>query len=94
MTETIEAVLDEHVRPFLHAHGGDIQVLEAAHGVVRFRFLGQCSGCPAADLTAEELVQTELTERVPGILKAVLVQDTSEDLLAQARDILRRHQKG
>lgn len=94
MVETIEAVLNEHVRPFLGTHGGDIQVLEIADGVVRFRFLGRCSGCPAADLTAEELVQTELTERVPGIFKAVLVQDTSEDLLAQARDILRQRREG
>lgn len=94
MSDTIESVLNEYVRPLLQSHGGDIQVLEAADGVIRFRFLGSCSGCPAADLTAEELVQTELAKRVPEIYKAVLVRDINADLLTQARDILRqRHER-
>ena len=94
MLETIESVLNEHVRPLLKTHGGDIRVLEVMDGIVRFQFLGRCSGCPAADLTTEELVQSELVERVPGITRAVMVQDISDDLMAQAKDILRqRHEE-
>ena len=89
MYEELEAVLDEHVRPLLWGDGGDMEVLEVEDGVVRFKL-----GCPAADLTTEALIQSELVERVPGIRKAVLVQDISDELLDQARAIIRSHHGG
>ncbi|WP_312943136.1 NifU family protein [Oscillibacter sp.] len=92
MYEEIERVLSERVRPLLHLHGGDLEVLSVEKGIVRFRFLGHCAGCPAADLTNEELVQTELMAHFPNLSGAVMVQETSEDLLAQARALMRhRH---
>ena len=53
MYEEIERVLDQHVRPLLRGHGGDMEVLEVA-----------------------------------------LVQETSRELLDQAREILRRRHGG
>lgn len=94
MLEEIESVLNEYVRPLLRTHDGDIQVIDVSDGIVRFRFLGKCSGCPASDLTTEELVQAELKERVPGVSKAVLVQDISDDLLNQAKSILKQRHEG
>lgn len=92
MDQEIERVLDEYVRPLLHSHGGDIEVLEfTADGLLRFRLRGQCAGCPAADLTTEELIHTELTQRLPQVKKAVLVREVSPDLLEQARNILQNH---
>ena len=61
--------------------------------MVRFKLKGRCAGCPAADLTTEALIQSELVERVPGIRKAVLVQDISDELLDQARAIIRSHHR-
>lgn len=87
--EDVEAVLEREVRPQLHAHGGNIELIEVTEdGVVRFRLTGACAGCPAADITNEELVQAALKEHVPGVRDAVLVQSVSEDLLAQARALL------
>ena len=94
MYEEIETVLDEHVRPLLRGHGGDMEVIEAADGVVRFKLKGKCAGCPAADLTTEELIQSTLTEHLPYIRRAVLVQDIDEALLEQARAILRQRHGG
>jgi len=94
MYEEVEAVLDEYVRPLLRTHGGDMEVLEVADGVVRFKLKGKCSGCPAADLTTEELIQTELTQRLPSIQKAVLVQEINPELLNEARAILRQRHGG
>lgn len=92
MYEEIEATLDQYVRPTLHSHGGELEVADVSDGVVRFRFKGRCAGCPAADLTTEELIQSVLVERVPGVTRAVLVQDISEELLEQARAVIRaRH---
>ena len=92
MYKEIEAVLDEHVRPYLHSHMGEIEVLDFSDGIVRFKLKGHCAGCPAADLTAEELIQTALVAHAAGVRQAVLVQEISDDLLQQARDIMKlRH---
>ncbi len=76
--ENVEKVLDEQVRPSLAGHGGDIQVMELRDGILKVRLLGQCSGCPSASLTMEELKQT------------VLVTGVSDDLIAQARELMKQ----
>lgn len=94
MYEEIEAVLDEYVRPLLHTHGGDMELISVEDEILRFRLKGRCSGCPAADLTAEELIQTAVTEHIPSIRRAVLVQEVSGALLAEARAILQMRHGG
>ena len=88
MLEQIEKILDERVRPQLALHGGNIQSLSCEEGVYRFRLLGQCAGCPSADLTTEELIQEELLQAVPGLKQVVLVQLVSDSLIRQAKAIL------
>lgn len=91
MLKEVEAVLDARVRPALLTHGGDIEVLSLENGVLRFRFLGQCSGCPSASLTTEQLVEAEVTAVLPEVRQAVMVQEVSDSLLAQARALMGRH---
>ena len=88
MVGKIERGLDEKVRPTLRLHGGDIEVLSFEDGVLRFRFLGQCSGCPSATLTTEQLVEEEVCSALREVKQVVLVQKVSDSLLAQARAIL------
>lgn len=59
-----------------------------------FRLTGQCAGCPAADLTTEELIRGEVTSRVPGVREVALERETSRELLDQARAILRQRHGG
>lgn len=94
MHEELEAVLDEYVRPLLRTHGGDMEVISVEDGVMRFKLLGKCSGCPAADLTTEELVKSEVVEHCPSIQQVILVQETSQELIDQARAILRMRHGG
>lgn len=54
------------VLPYVHSHGGDVEVLEAADGVVRVRMSGTCSGCTASAVTLTESIETALREHVPG----------------------------
>ena len=91
ITSEVEAVLDEYVRPFLAAHGGDLKVAGVEGGVVFFHLTGRCAGCAAADKTSEELINRELTTRVQGIKKAVLVNGISPELLEQTLALLREH---
>ena len=87
--ENVEKLLEEQVRPSLALHSGDIQVVELTDGILKVRLLGQCSGCPSAALTMEELVNGELKEVFPQLKKAVLVTGVSDDLIAQARELMK-----
>lgn len=87
----IESVLDEHVRPLLAAHGGDLKVERVEGGIVYFELMGKCAGCAAADQTSRDLINKELVERVPGVKGAVMINGISAELLEQAMEILRMH---
>ena len=89
----IEKVLDERVRPNLAQHGGDIEIEKLEDGVLHVRMHGQCSGCPSAELTLENLVNTELKEAFPELKDVVLVTGVSDDLIAQARQIMRQRKE-
>lgn len=90
--EKIEAVLEEKVRPSLRAHGGEIQVDHLEEGVLYVKLLGQCAGCPSADLTNETLVEAELVKALPELVrKVVVVQTVSDELWEQAKRLLRDH---
>ena len=88
----IEAVLEEKVRPALRNHGGEIQVDRLEGKVLYVRLLGQCAGCPAADLTNETLIEAEVTAALPEVVERVVaVQDVSDELWEQAKRLLRDH---
>ena len=88
----IEAVLGEKVRPALRAHGGEISVDRLEDGVLYVKLLGQCAGCPSADVTNEPLVEAELTAALPELVRKVaVIQTVSDELWEQAKRLLRDH---
>ena len=90
--ERIEAVLDEKVRPALRAHGGEIEIDRLENRVLYVKLLGQCAGCPSADLTNETLVEAELVQALPELVKKVsVIQTVSDELWEQAKRLLRDH---
>ena len=90
--EKIETVLDEKVRPSLRAHGGELEIDHLESGVLYVKLLGQCAGCPSADLTNETLVEAELVQALPALVKKVsVIQTVSDELWEQAKRLLRDH---
>lgn len=89
MLDKIEAVLNEKVRPKLAEHGGDVKALRFEEGVVYIQLLGQCSNCPSAYLTTENVIQTELMEALPQVKRVAVEQTVSDELWEQAKSILR-----
>ena len=88
----IEAVLDEKVRPALRTHGGEIAVDHLEDGVLYVKLLGQCAGCPSADLTNETLVEAELKAALPELVeKVAVIQTVSDELWEQAKRLVREH---
>ena len=88
----IEEVLDRQVRPSLRAHGGEIQVDRLENKVLYVKLLGQCAGCPSADLTNETLVEAEGVKALPELVETVaVIQTVSDELWEQAKRLLRDH---
>ena len=48
------------VRPYLHSHGGDMEVVWIEDGVVRLKMHGSCDGCTGAEATIVEQVESAL----------------------------------
>jgi Fe-S cluster biogenesis protein NfuA len=62
--ERVEAVLNR-VRPFMHADGGDIELLSISGNSADVRLTGMCAGCPSAHMTLYLGVETALREEIP-----------------------------
>ncbi len=57
----------EHVRPYMHGHGGDVEVLDVADGVARLRLAGACVGCALSLVTLRAGVEQALRQAVPDL---------------------------
>lgn len=73
-----EAALEEEVLPYIHSHGGSLEVLEVADGVVRVRMAGSCSGCTASAATLRNGVERALREGMPGFVALEVEEDEQQ----------------
>ena len=81
----LEEIIKTHIRPLLQDHGGDIVIREIRKKDVRVALLGNCKGCPAAQITI-------LSEQMGNkIGKVILVNEIDPGILDFARQILNRN---
>jgi len=64
--ERVAQALDE-VRPYLLAHGGGVELLGVADGVVSLRLDGACHGCPSSALTLRSAVEDAILRAAPDV---------------------------
>lgn len=93
MLTQIESVLEHQVRPYLLEHEGNVQVVDYNEGILKVRLTGQCSGCPSAALTTEELIAGAVMKEIPEVKDVVLVSQVSDELIAMAKKLL-DHSRG
>jgi Fe-S cluster biogenesis protein NfuA len=55
------------VRPLLHSHGGDVELLGIEEGQVRLRLQGSCHGCPSSAMTLKHAIEEAILEFAPDI---------------------------
>jgi Fe-S cluster biogenesis protein NfuA len=55
----------EKVRPYLASHGGNVELLGVADGIVRLRLQGSCHGCPSSALTLKQTIEEAICEKAP-----------------------------
>jgi len=69
----VEAAV-ESVRPYLHSHGGDVEIVEvdATAGVVRLRAVGSCDGCPSSAVTLEKTVRSAVEAAAPELTRLLV----------------------
>ncbi|MCI1751190.1 NifU family protein [Megasphaera cerevisiae] len=87
--EKMEALMDAEIRPSLWGHQGNIVIQSITEGVVHLQMSGRCSGCPSALTVTGECIREKILAAFPQI-QTVIFNCVSEDLLQQARNILRR----
>ena len=87
--EEIEEFLDQNVRPYLASHYGDVNVVKFADGVLEIKLAGACANCPAAEETLQNRVINQLEEEFTQI-EIETKEGVSEDLLNQAKEILKK----
>ncbi len=71
---TTASVIDEVLNPMVAAHGGHIELLSDAAGVVRIRLGGGCQGCAMAQVTVRQGIEAVLRRHVSGV--AAIVDET------------------
>ena len=59
--ETLAAVI-----PYIESHGGTLDLLDVAEGVVTVRLGGSCQGCAGSTVTLKRVVEGALREGFPG----------------------------
>ena len=62
----------EKVRPYMHGHGGDVEVLEVRAGRVHLRLGGACDGCGFSENTLRLGIEQILRKEVPEIEEIVI----------------------
>ncbi len=64
----------EIVRPYIHSHGGEVEVLDVVDGTVHLRLAGACQGCSGATMTLKRGIEGALREGFPGF-KGIAVHE-------------------
>lgn len=57
----------QQVRPYVHSHGGEMEVISVEEGVVRLRLMGSCDGCPSSAITLTQGVEEAIRQRWSGM---------------------------
>lgn len=73
----VEDALAE-VRPYVHSHGGEIEVTGIQGGVVQVRMHGSCSGCPSSVVTLTQSFEKAVRSRWPALIR-IEVEDDEKD---------------
>src|SRR5215210_2791952 len=86
--ELVEEAL-EQVRPYIHSHGGEVELLAVEDGVVRVRMSGACHGCAASAMTLQRGIEEALRAGYPGFREVMAEEPEPGPMLLQLEDLRR-----
>jgi Fe-S cluster biogenesis protein NfuA len=76
--ETRVAAALQKIRPYLQAHGGNVELLSVERAVVRLRLHGSCRGCPSSAMTLRLTIEEAIREAAPDV-DAFELDEAQED---------------
>jgi Fe-S cluster biogenesis protein NfuA/nitrite reductase/ring-hydroxylating ferredoxin subunit len=71
----------EMVRPYMHSHGGDVELADVTADTVFLRLKGSCNGCSMSAVTLRNGVEEALQQHVPEIKKIEVVANEPDSQL-------------
>ncbi len=57
----------EHIKPYIHSHGGDVELVDIKDNTVIVRLKGSCQGCSQVSFTLQETILEAVKAYVPEI---------------------------
>jgi len=73
LIERVNKAIDT-VRPYLHADGGDVRIVEiTADNVVKLELTGTCSNCSMSTMTMKAGIEEAVKRAVPEIVSVEAV---------------------
>lgn len=92
LDKEVKKVIDEDISPIISTHGGQIQLESVKDGVVTITLLGNCNGCPSAQITTEEIVKEILTQKLPNKIKNVVLSNgISDEMWRYAKNLIKNN---
>lgn len=80
LKEKVEKVIEEKIKPYLLAEGGDIQLLQVGEdGIVKVSLKGLCATCPMAIFTLKGFVEKVLKKEIAEVKEVITEEDTGEE---------------
>lgn len=58
----------DKVRPYLDSHGGNVELIGIADGVVRLRMQGSCKSCPSSAMTLKLAIEEAIYAAAPDVV--------------------------
>jgi nitrite reductase/ring-hydroxylating ferredoxin subunit/Fe-S cluster biogenesis protein NfuA len=76
------------VRPQLHSHGGDVNLVRVEDGTAYVRLEGACNGCSMSSVTLRTLVEESLVRGVPAITAVEVLPNEPTPTLIPVESLL------
>ncbi len=79
----------ETVRPYIHSHGGEVELVALEDGVVTVRLSGACHGCAGSAITLQRGIEQALRDGYPGFERLVALEPERAPELLQVQKLRR-----
>jgi Fe-S cluster biogenesis protein NfuA len=86
----VKAALEKS-RPYLHSHGGNVELLSIGEdGQVRLRMEGSCKGCPSSAMTMKSTIEKAIYEAAPDVT-GIEVEGAVEPVTSKSETVFAGH---
>lgn len=71
MLHRIEKFFDQHIRPSLAAHGGNVEIIDIDNHKLYLRLMGGCQGCSSSQATLKDGIEKVVKQHFPEIIEVI-----------------------